>query len=217
MRCSPVLISLLSVVSLGAARAQTGPAEPRRGMVLDLTGATGPQLNYASAAVWQLWSLDAGHRFQLGLGIRASHYFANGYSLDNQTTPDHPGIEVKQPRLTSLNGAFCLRARVAGPVWLGFNLDVGGLSFGPQREAMLRNNFGQTVNVLARPLTGNLLLGGSRDRGSLNSEFYAAVALPHGLSLRAGWSHIVTAYAIDNNRYRRFHNLGALGLSYQLP
>lgn len=68
-----------------------------------------------------------------------------------------------------------------------------------------------------RPVTGNLLLGGRRDRGSLNSELYAAVALSRGLSVRVGYSHIVTAYQSDADRYRRFRNLAALGLSYQLP
>ncbi|MBC8084832.1 MAG: hypothetical protein H7Z21_16665, partial [Hymenobacter sp.] len=67
------------------------------------------------------------------------------------------------------------------------------------------------------PTRGNLLLGGSRDRGSLNSEFYLAAALPRGLGLRAGWSHIVTGYETDASTYHRFHNLAALGVSYSLP
>ena len=211
---------LLSVAACGAlslgAHGQSGPADARHATVLDLTGATGPTQNYASAAAWRLWGLDAGGRFQVGLGLRASHYFAGSSLLDNQTTAGGAGIQVWDPRLTALNAAFHVRARVAGPVRLGFNLDVLGASFGPARS-LEAPGLGAGAQAQVSPVRGNLLLGGTRDRGSLNSEFYAAVALPQGLSLRVGWSHIVTAYATDADRYRRFRNLAALGVSYQLP
>lgn len=157
-------------------------------------------------------------RLQVGLGVRASHFFAKGYALDRQTEPDGPGVQVPSPSLTSFNAAFHLRARVAGPVRLGFNLDVAGLTLGPDRAQATADGPGSPpAEVPLRPVTGNLLLGGRRDRGSLNSELYAAVSLSRALSVRVGYSHIVTAYQSDADRYRRFRNLAALGLSYQLP
>lgn len=215
MKHSLLPLFSLCALSCGAAHAQTAPVPPRHATVLDLTGATGPTLNYASTAAWRLWGVGAAGRLQAGLGVRASHFFANGLALDNQTTPGAPSIQVWEPQLTALNAAFHLRARVVGPLRLGFNLDVAGVSFGaarPQGEVV-----GAPVGMAVRPVRANLLLGGTRDRGSLNSEFYAAVALPRGLSLRAGWSHIATAYVSDADRYRRFRNLAALGVSYQLP
>lgn len=191
-------------------KAQSGPTTAQHATVFDLTGASGPTLTYASVAAWRLWGVDAGGRFQVGLGLRASHYFADAYDLDRQTGTDSPTLAVLAPRLYALNAAFHLRARVAGPVRLGFNLDAAGLSFGPGRNA-------PTAPDRARPTTGNLLRGGSRDRGALNSEFYLAAALPRGLSVRAGWSHIVTGYETDAGTYHRFRNLALLGVSYQLP
>ena len=94
---------------------------------------------------------------------------------------------------------------------LGFNLDAAGLSFGPTRRTPTIT--GRPV----RPTRGNLLLGGSRDRGSLNSEFYLALALLRGLGLRAGWSYIVTSHEQETSTYQRFRNLAALGVSYTLP
>ena len=209
-----VSIALLAALPLGGARAQGGPPAAPNATVLDLTGAAGPTLHYASGAAWRLWGLGAGGRCQAGLGVRVSHFFAGSYVLDRQTGPDDFLVEVPAPRLTALNAAFHVRARVAGPVRLGFNLDVAGVTVGPGRT---RDAGGPSpANAALRPVAANLLLGGSRDRGSLNSEAYVAVALPHGLRLRAGLSHVVTAYESDAGRYRRFRNLAALGLSYQL-
>lgn len=214
--------SLLALASLAAlplvpARAQSGPPTPRHATVLDLTGASGPTLNYGSAAAWRLWGLDAGGRLQVGVGVRASHFFADSYALDQQTGVKNEVAQVPQPNLTALNAAFHLRARVAGPLRLGFNLDVAGLTLGPDRTLDLTTGSGLAVRVPAHPEHGNLLRGGRPDLGSLNSELYAAVAVARGWSLRVGYSHIVTSYATDADRYHRFRNLAALGLSYRLP
>lgn len=199
-----------SALQPAPAKAQSQLPPARHATIFDLTGATGPTLNYASVAAWRLWGVDAGGRFQVGAGLRASYFFAECYELDRQTGPDRPTLTVLAPRLYSLNAAFHLRARVAGPVRLGFNLDAAGLSFGPARST-------PAVPGRVRPTTSNLLRGGSSDEGSLNSEFYLAAALPRGLSVRAGWSHLVTGYESDASTYHRFRNLALLGVSYQLP
>ena len=198
------------------ASAQTTPG--RHATVLDLTGAVGPSLNYGSVAGWRLWGLDEAGRFQVGLGVRGSYYFANDLALDSQSG-EAPAqvLLVPRPRLGAINAAFHVRALVAGPLRVGFNLDLAGVSFGPERVSA----YDSPINIappIAKPTSGNLLLGGSKDRGSLNSELYASVALPAGLSVRVGYSHLVTGYEEGRNlRYRRFYNLAALGLSYQLP
>ncbi|MDJ0365031.1 hypothetical protein QMK33_07690 [Hymenobacter sp. H14-R3] len=195
------------------APAQTAPG--RHATMLDLTGAAGPTLNYTSIAGWRLWGLDAAGRFQAGVGVRGSYYFADALALDPQGGATQQ-LFVPSPRTGAVNVAFHVRARVAGPLRLGFNLDVGGVSFGPTRAV----TFERTNNIgAAQPTSGNLLLGGSKDRGSLNSELYASLALPADLSVRVGYSHIVTGYEEvgPDARYRRFRNLAALGLSYQLP
>ena len=204
------------------AAAQTDPAAPRHATVLDLTGATGEDgLRYASAAGWRLWGLDRGGRFQVGLGARASYYWAAENDFDRQNGPDASSanvLRVSQPRLLALNLGFHLRARVAGPVRVGFNLDALGASFGPERLGVFGfDQPGLAFVATAKPVQANILQGGDPDRGSLNSELYLSVALPRGLSVRGAWSHLVTAYQVDDVRYRRFRNLAALGLSYQLP
>ncbi|GAA4358719.1 hypothetical protein GCM10023185_24630 [Hymenobacter saemangeumensis] len=189
---------------------------PRHATVFDLSGAVGPTLNYTSAAGWQLWGIDKKGRFQAGLGGRVSYFWSGRNEFDNQNGPGKAALlTVEEPRLLAFNVAFHVRARVAGPVSLGFNLDMLGATFGPDRSGMLLPDM--PFQRPPRPVWNNLLLGGTADRGSLNSEFYASLALPHRLSLRGGWSHIVTAYEVDGTRYRRFHNLAVLGISYRLP
>jgi hypothetical protein len=207
------LTTVLAATGPLAGHAQTAPAA-RHATVFDLTGASGPSLNAASAATWRLWGLDAAGRFQVGLGLRATQFFAAGYALDRQTGPAGGEIQVAQPRLTAFNVAFHLRARVVRSLHLGFNLDALGLSVGPNRVGQAA---GSGAILSLRPVAGNVLLGGRADRGSLNSELYAAWGLTQGLQLRGGYSHLVTAYEDDASRYHRFLNLAVLGLSYQLP
>ncbi len=223
--------ALFSVALLAlplAAAAQTAPTTPRHATVLDLGGAVGPTLNYGSVAAWRLWGLDAAGRLQVGLGVRGTHFFADEATYDGQNVRENSAnqsqytLYVPSPRITALNIALQLRARVAGPVRVGFSIDLAGLSTGPERVGRAD---GTLFNIApnragTRPVRQNLLLGGNRDRGSLNSELYAAVDLPRNFSLRGGYSHLVTAfeqYAFldDAGRYRRFSNLAVLGLNYE--
>ncbi len=223
-----LLLPLLGLPLL--APAQTAPPA-RHATVLDLMAATGPTLNAGSVAAWRLWGLDAGGRFQAGLGLRASHYFAENNAFDSQTGPENVVLTATEPRSLALNMAFQVRARVAGPVGLGFNLDVAGFSVGPDRPGtrtyppvlpppapgLILPGPSGPASDRTEPVFGNLLLGGLRDRGSLNSELYASVALPAGFSVRAGYGHLVTAQTTNDYRFRRFRNLASLGVSWQLP
>ena len=136
-------------------------------------------------------------------------------------------LTVAEPRSLALNVAFHLRARVAGPVGVGFNLDVAGFSVGPDRPGTRTDPPQAPAGPIwltfppgparTEPVPGNLLLGGLRDRGSLNSELYVSAALPAGFSVRVGYCHLVTAQNVDNERFRRFRDLASLGVSWQLP
>ena len=231
-----LLALLLPVLPLLAPAQTPLPRPARHATVLDLTAASGPTLNAASAAAWRLWGLDKAGRLQAGLGLRASHYFADAATFDSQNQPADVTLAVREPRTLALNLALHLRARVAGPVSLGFNLDAVGVSFGPDRPGertypppppgppqpvppspILPGWLPGPFSDRTRPVSDNLLLGGLRDRGSLNSELYGSVALPGGFSVRAGYCHLVTAQTTDGYRFRRFRNLASVGVSWQLP
>ena len=219
----PLLFLLPLALPLATLAQTASPA--RHATVIDLTAASGAGLHSVAGAAWRLWGLDAGGRFQAGLGLRASHFFGSDLTFDSQTGPADATLQVVEPRSLALNAALHLRARVAGPVSLGFNIDLAGLTFGPYRPGQ-RNYVLPPGGLPPRPnrepdvtepVFGNLLLGGSRDQGSLNSELYASLALPRGFSARVGFGHVVTAQAVGSERYRRFRNQVMLGLSWQLP
>ncbi len=146
----PYLTALLLGLPLLAA-AQAAPG--RHATVLDLTGAVGPSLNYASVAGWRLWGLDAAGRFQAGLGVRGSYYFADELTLDRQSGEAGPAslLVVPDPRLGAVNLAFHVRARVAGPLRVGFNLDLAGISFGAERLSSYPGFLLTNVAFTARP------------------------------------------------------------------
>lgn len=217
-----LLLLLLGALTAGAAQAQTA-AVTRHATVVDLTVGVGPLQNSVSAAAWRLWGLDPAGRYQVGLGARTS-YFYEGGEYDGQTAPADYRLSVFDSWIVALNVAMHLRARIAGPVDVGFNLDLAGVSFGPASPAVAKNPAfpnAYKLNATALPVRTNLLRGGAHDRGSLNSELYAVVFLPHGLGLRAGYSHVVTASQSDyppdyNGPYHHLSNLATVGLSLPL-
>ena len=209
----------LAALPLAPVHAQTSPPTPRHATVVDLTGAAGPTLNYGSAAAWRLWGLDAGGRFQAGVGVRASHFFADGYALDQQTGAASGISQVPRPNLTALNAAFHLRARVAGPLRLGFNLDVAGLTLGPDRTLDLTSGPPAPRPVRrGTPSMATCCGAGAPTSARSTRSCTPPVAVARGLEPARGLqSPIVTSYATEADRYHRFRNLAALGLSYQLP
>ena len=203
----------LLVVLLGLAGPAAAQVQPVT--LLDATGAVGARRGYGALAAWRLWSPFQQHRVQAGLGVRTTVFFLPAQMYERQTGPAATQLELPGTQAVALNAALHLRARVAGPVRVGFNIDLAGLTLG-SRVCGQRTGTGPTEAITAVPVRGNLLLGGRRDRGTLNSDFYLSTDLTSRYSVHAGFSHVVNAYAVNGQRYQRFANLAALGVSYQL-
>lgn len=194
----------------GPAAAQVGPTT-----LLDGTAALGARRGYVAASAWQLWSPFGQQRLQAGLGFRATGFFLPGQSYDAQNGATDATLHLPAGRHVALNAALHLRARVAGPVRVGFNIDLAGLTLGPSLCGQ-RLQAGMAERAVARPVRGNLLLGGTQDRGTLNSDFYVSVDVAAHYSVHAGFSHVVNAYAVGDQRFQRFANQAALGVAYRL-
>jgi hypothetical protein len=229
-----VLTLLAGVLLTPAARAQTVPPPKPWLTTLDLTAGYGrtlglfrkdrPAAGVFSAAYWHFWRLGRSGRVQLGLGGRLSHYRTRygSYNLTSRLpTPYQPKdlgqeilpafVMVSQPRLTAANFGVHARVRLTareyGAWYLGFNLDLLGVSFGPDRE-----DPSWKEPIERAPF--NLLLVNRNDRGTLNSEFYVAYQPSPRLSLRAGLAHVATGYRFADERFQAFTNLGFAGVSY---
>ena len=103
----------------------------------------------------------------------------------------------------------------------GLNIDLAGFGGGAARSATYQASpGGATTSVDASPSSTNIFLYGSKDRGSLNSEFFAAWAATDRLTIRGGLSHQLVEYRAERNlssntdRFRQYANLLFLGARF---
>ncbi|RZL14712.1 MAG: hypothetical protein EOO62_04715 [Hymenobacter sp.] len=207
--------------------AQTSAARARNSTLLDVSGRAGPSLNQVAVAGWRLWGVGPNGRLQVGVGLRGRLLFAIGDPYVGQDTPNSQSgarytLSVPAHQVLALNTALHMRLRVVGPVRLGAVVDVAGLSFGPAFDGIgLRDGLVATL-VHLRPERYNLQLGDAHAHGTLASEWYVAVDLPHAFGLRVGYAHVVTARTADEpreyaGRYQSTDNQFIAGVTYTLP
>lgn len=214
----PLLTLMGWLLSAPLAFAQSAPnPAPRHSTLLDVSGALGAQRGYGAASAWRLWGLTGSDRFQAGIGARATVFFLPEQLYEGQTEPRDNSLRVLATRPVAFNAALHLRARVAGPVRVGFNIDLVGFTVGDEPLSRQFAPMDVTVGTgFAQPVRANVLLGGRRDRGSLNSDFYVSADVSPKLNAHAGFSHVVNAYELNGQRFQRFANLVSLGLMYRL-
>jgi hypothetical protein len=107
---------------------------------------------------------------------------------------------------------------------LSHEFGIGGVGIGATRPATARGGFAPPLPALeVAPAGTNLPQGGTRDRGSLASEFYASYAHSRSLEVRAGLGHFLAeieatpALPSGNARHRRFLHVAFIGISRARP
>jgi hypothetical protein len=149
----------------------------------------------------------------LGAGTRLSYYFARARAYRNrdEVSTALPTRLLIDPSIRGLNLLAQGELSLVGPLAAGANIDLAGLAVGPRRSS------GSATLEVAH---GSLLLLGTRDRGSLTSEFFLAVRAGRGVVLRAGVSHYVTGYRAEaggtRSRYSRFDTVPFLSVGGRL-
>lgn len=131
--------------------------------------------------------------------------------------------------LHSFNLAVDAEYSITSKIEIGFNIDVTGISFGPDKLFnIISSSFdqGQSPVQQGSPTRVNLLLTSDNDIGSLNSEFYARFRANKKLGIRTGLTFLFSEYRIDkdlsfdngrimNDRYRHKAAMIMLGLTYK--
>lgn len=153
-------------------------------------------------------------RLALGLGARITGYGGDPAAYINRSTVSAglPATLPIDPSVFALALAGFAEIAVAGQFRVGANLDVIGVAAGPTRTSGA---------LRPKPQAFSYFLYGSRDRGALNSEFYASLRIAPRLVLRAGMSHYVTNYEVTGAgasgspeaRYQRFETVPFVALS----
>ena len=156
----------------------------------------------------------------VGVGLRATAYAAKTAEFTNRGTVQGV-LTATTPIAATVYGLNLMLEgdlQLTSSVSLGANLDIVGVATGPTRSLGL---------VGAKPNGVSLFEYGSRDRGSLNSEFYVSVALNQAIHFRLGASHYVLGYDVTDqvsagpgipasSRYQRFATVPFVALSIPL-
>lgn len=211
-----ILAAILASLS-APAEAKTAPVT----VSYDLAIGGNQSIKTLSAGVVRRHALMSEGRVLLGYGARAS-LMAGSLELAPARKDMGPSrLTIDSARLALLNLNIHAALKVADPVEVGFNLDVAGATAGSSEDASYRPTpTSGAVRLTAVPARGNLFLYGANDRGSLNSEFYAAWRLNPKFTLRGGLSHLLAEYRADQDlgsgtrRFRRFSNLFFLSLRW---
>lgn len=213
-------IGILLINGFWEATAQTGFEAQLRNTGVAAGVATGnggvlPSLSFA-----HYHNLGERKRFQLGYGLRYNGLFRP--SAEYTTAPTKLIKENKIDTLFvsdvsthSLNLAIFANYWLSDKLHLSFSLDVLGLSFGAETDAIF-NGASQT----ARPTPLNVLLVNTNDIGSLNSEFSVSYLLSEKWGLRGGLSYMFSEYtttqklAHNNDRFRYKNIAGFVSILY---
>lgn len=221
-----LLLAIGSVPVLAAARAP----DPGARYVQTVDAALGFARERATAALsWNHLYAPWPRRLALGLGARFTSFAGRDRLTFRTGDPDLirddmvNALVIEEPFVNSLNLQLLAVARLAGPMEVGFDVDLVGFSFGARRTG----DYGSADPALAsrqraRVSSFDLLLIDIRDRGQLNSELFVGWRLDDAWTVRAGLSHVATEYrTIDpldhgNRRFRRFTTQLFAGVSRRL-
>jgi hypothetical protein len=163
-------------------------------------------------------------RIRIGYGVRYSFFTGNDLRFRTSDRDDLNGAPtehavVGKPVIHALNLVVHASSRILGRAELGFNIDVIGVGFGPDRRLVPEGAMSPAQQ--GSPTSLNLLRGSARDRGTLNSEFYLGWLLTDHFLLRGGLSHFVAEYGTDeafpggSTRLRVDGNLPFIALGYR--
>jgi hypothetical protein len=150
-------------------------------------------------------------KFKIGVGARlglASHGYCSTYKTapasltKNVATVDSLGLDNSS--VINLNALFAFQYQITSKINAEFNIDFFGLSFGGKQNAYLRNEKGvdnTTMLTTAKPTTGNILLVGDNDRGTLNSALNFTYKVNNHWKALLGGGFLFTEYTLANDTY----------------
>ena len=122
----------------------------------------------------------------------------------------------------ALNALLNLGYNISPKLQIGFNIDLIGISFGAEKTYQFQGS-GLQNNTKASPTPLNLLLVGTNDKGTLNSELYLQYKVKEKLGIKIGYQHLFTEITTTskiqtlpepNDRFRKISDLFNVGVSF---
>ena len=243
------MIRKLLIVLLTCIAAQTGWAQKtvssRVSQYVDLTATFGESQGTLAGSFVHNWKLGSRKRFEIGIGGRWTSYsgskkdfltagpakYTRSYTVPfliffaGQEEQNFDTLTLQRPLSHSINAMLILGYTIAPKWYVGFNIDVIGITFGRETSAIFTSNGVTKTDPASKPSSFNLLLTGDHDQGSLNSEFYLRYKLASRWSIKALYQFVFIEYQSQmisqtfpdgemNDRFRNKANNLGLGVSY---
>lgn len=145
------------------------------------------------------------------LGIRQNIAFGQRkFTLNNQSTT------IDDISSYSINMMVGLEYISKYKFLVGFTIDAFGGNFGTRSFKTV----GTDPVYAIKPEYTNVLLGGSNDKGTLNSEYYVGYRFNDNITLKAGLAHYLISLEYANSkgkgRIQSFSNLPFIQVQYSL-
>jgi len=182
----------------------------------------------ADASIHYDWHFGQHRRIVVGSGLRFQAFSGSDVYFTSApptlaANPSHQDtVLAPAPWIYSINMIINLGYYVTPKLYLGFNIDGFGFSFGPHgTPTFIQDGVEQTVKV--KPTPWNVLLVGPRDVGSLKAQFYGRYHLNDRWGLQFGLQNMfseLTTYPLlqtvpeDNKRFRAASAQGFVGVHY---
>lgn len=166
--------------------------------------------------------------FHVGAGIRFTSF--SGTDVFFQSAPPSlyevagsaDTLFAKSSQIYALNTSINFGYNFSDKLQLGFDIDVIGISFGPQENPVF-SAAGKQKPVSASPTTLNVLLVAANDKGTINSDLYLRYKVSSKIALSATYHNLFTELTTKetsqtipeiNNRFRHVVNAFGFDISY---
>jgi hypothetical protein len=164
----------------------------------------------------------------VGSGLRFQTFFGSDVVFTS-APPEFYGMAENMDTLTapapfiySINAIINLGYHVTPKLFLGFNIDAFGFSFGPNGSPTYTGS-GLDQKVKVNPTQVNALLVGANDLGSLKAQFYGRYKFNDHFAVQAGFQNLFNELTTEkvwqtvpenNDRFRSASSHGFIGLTY---
>ncbi len=188
----------------------------------DFAFANGDGATTLSAGITRFTGIGKLTRIKAGVGLRGT-LGTGTIGLTPQGATNVPASVKDTLRMSlapiSINLAAHVGVLLTDGLMAGFNIDVLGFTASGSRSGIYTQNqaaAGEGVN--AKAASTNVFQGGSKDKGTLNSQFFAMWAFSERYAIKGGLSHqrfeYVTEMPLASNtkRFQMFSNLLFLGV-----
>jgi hypothetical protein len=212
---------------------------------IDITGTVGSSQGTVAASYVHNWRLGKARRFEVGIGGRWTTYtgtrkdfitagpakYTRSFTVPfviffaGQQEENFDTLNVQRPLTHSVNLTANLGYHLNPKWYAGFNIDLIGLTFGRRTTGILTSNGVKKTDSNVNPASGNVLLTGDHDRGSLNSEFFVKYAITERWQLKVVYQFLFVEYKTEqvqqeipggplNDRFRNKANNFGLGIAW---